>query len=127
MAEHAEALVRKTKKLGIMGFGALAVTGAFLTLGAGIAGADVDDVEGDPAAPSAFPVAEDGIRVADVGVVNAGPSEVRAADIGAPLPPAGGESKDSLRAVPSVTAGELGWGPIDDNIFEGAGPEVFEW
>ena len=127
MAEHAEALVRKTKKLGIMGLGAVAVTGAFLALGAGTAGADVDDVEGDPAAPSAFPVAEDGIRVADVGVANAGPSEVRAADIGAPLPPAGGESKDSLRAVPSTTAPNFLWGPIDAGVFDSAGAPLFEW
>ncbi|MDY6870112.1 MAG: hypothetical protein SV966_06025 [Actinomycetota bacterium] len=127
MAEHAEALVRRTKKLGIMGFGALAVTGAFLAFGAGTAGADVDDVEGDSSAPSAFPVAEDGIRVAGLGVANAGPSEVRAARIGAPLPPAGGESKDSLRAVPSTTARTYLWGPIDDGIFDSGGPEMFEW
>ncbi len=125
MAEHAEALVRKTKKLGTVGLGAVAVTGAFLAFGAGIAGADVDDIEGDPAAPSAFPVAEDGIRVADPGVVNAGPSEVRAADIGAPLPPAGGESKDSLRAVPSITEG-LGT-YVDFGPFEGAGAPIWDW
>ena len=58
MAEHAEALVRKTKKLGIMGLGAVAVTGAFLAFGAGTAGADVDDVEGDPAARAPGPLAE---------------------------------------------------------------------
>lgn len=121
----AEALVRKTKKLGIMGFGALAVTGAFLAFGAGTAGADVSDIQGDPAAPSGFPVAEDGVRTADPGVVNAGPSEVRAADIGAPLPPAGGESKDSLRAVPSITGGigtYVGFGP-----FGGPGSPIWDW
>ena len=54
-------------------------------------------------------------------------SEVRAADIGAPLPPAGGESKDSLRAVPSVNVPTYLWGPIDDGIFDSGGPEMFEW
>ncbi|TFV61074.1 hypothetical protein E4P42_02555 [Mycobacterium sp. PS03-16] len=125
MAEHAEALVRRTKKLGLMGFGALAVTGAFLAFGAGTASADVEDVEGDPSAPAAFPVAEDGIRVADPGVVNAGPSEVRAADIGAPLAPAGGESKDSLRAVPSITGGIGTY--IDFGPFGGPGAPIWDW
>ncbi|BCI54914.1 hypothetical protein NIIDNTM18_41920 [Mycolicibacterium litorale] len=125
MAEHAEALVRKTKKLGIMGFGALAVTGAFLAFGAGTAGADVEDIEADPAAPSAFPVAEEGIRVADPGVVNAGPSEVRAADVGAPLAPSGGESKDSLRAVPSITGGIGTY--IDFGPFGGPGAPIWDW
>jgi hypothetical protein len=125
MAEHAEALVRKTKKLGILGFGAVAVTGAFLAFGAGTAGADVSDVEGDPAAPSAFPSAEDGIRVADPGVVNAGASEVRASDINAPLAPAGGEVKDSLRAVPSITGGIGSY--IDFGPFGGAGAPIWDW
>ena len=125
MAEHAEALVRKAKKLGTVGFGAVAVAGAFLAFGAGIAGADVKDIEPDPAAPLANPVAEDGIRPSEAGVVNAGPSEVRAADIGAPLPPAGGESKDSLRAVPPITEG-LGT-YVDFGPFEGAGAPIWDW
>lgn len=125
MAEHADALVRKTKKLGVVGFGALAVTGAFLAFGAGTAGADVTDVEGDPSAPLANPIAEDGVRVADPGVVNAGPSEVRAADVGAPLAPAGGESKDSLRAVPSITGGIGNY--IDFGPFGGPGAPIWDW
>ncbi|KUI24405.1 hypothetical protein [Mycobacterium sp. GA-2829] len=125
MAENAEALVRNTKKLGIVGFGALAVTGAFLAFGAGVAGADVSDIEGDPAAPAANPIAEDGIRVADPGVVNAGPSEVRAADINAPLAPAGGEVKDSLRAVPSITGGIGTF--VDFGPFGGPGAPLWDW
>ncbi|MBO0679325.1 hypothetical protein JRC04_17815 [Mycolicibacterium sp. S2-37] len=125
MADHAEALVRRTKKLGVAGLGALAVTGAVLAFGAGIAGADVEDVEGDPFAPFAGPVAEEGIRVADPGIANAGPSEVRAADINAPLAPAGGETKDSIRAVPSITGGigtYLDFGP-----FGGPGAPIWDW
>jgi hypothetical protein len=125
MAENAEALVRKTKKLGILGFGAVAVTGAFLAFGAGTAGADVSDVEGDPSAPFANPVAEDGIRPSEAGLVNAGVSEVRAADIGAPLAPAGGESKDSLRAVPSITGGIGSY--VDFGPFGGAGAPIWDW
>lgn len=125
MAENAEALVRNTKKLGIVGFGALAVTGAFLAFGAGVAGADVSDVEGDPAAPFANPIAEDGIRTADPGVVNAGPSEVRASDINAPLAPSGGEVKDSLRAVPSITGGIGTY--IDFGPFGGPGAPLWDW
>jgi hypothetical protein len=125
MAEHAEALVRKTKQVGLMGFGALAVTGAFLAFGAGTAAADVSDIEPDPSAPSAFPVAEDGVRVADPGVANAGPSEVRAADIGAPLAPAGGQTKDSLRAVPSITGGIGTF--IDFGPYGGPGAPIWDW
>lgn len=125
MADHAEALVRKTKKLGVVGIGALAVTGAFLAFGAGTAGADVSDIEADPAAPFAGPVAEEGIRVADPGVVNAGPSEVRASDINAPLAPAGGESKETLRAVPSITGGIGSY--IDFGPFGGPGAPIWDW
>jgi hypothetical protein len=99
MAENAEALVRKTKKLGILGFGAVAVTGAFLAFGAGTAGADVSDVEGDPSAPFANPVAEDGIRPSEAGLVNAG----------VPCPPspvASGAMSTSVRsAVPVRRSG----------------------
>lgn len=125
MAEHAEVLVHKTLKLGMMGFGAAAVAGAFLAFGAGTAAADVSDIKPDPSAPSAFPVAEDGIRTADTGVANAGPSEVRAADIGAPLPPAGGSTKDSLRAVPSITGGIGTF--IDFGPYGGPGAPIWDW
>ncbi|MCK0172833.1 MULTISPECIES: hypothetical protein [Mycobacteriaceae] len=125
MADHAEALVRRATKLGFAGLGALAVAGAAVAFGSGIAGADVSDVEADPFAPFAGPVAEEGIRVADPGVVNAGPSEVRAANINAPLAPAGGESKDSIRAVPGITGGigtYLDFGP-----FGGPGSPIWDW
>jgi hypothetical protein len=125
MAVHADALVRTTKKVGVAGLGALAVTGAFLAFGAGTAGADVEDIGADPSAPFASPVAEEGVRISDVGVANAGPSEVRAADINAPLAPAGGESKDSIRAVPGITGGigtYLDFGP-----FGGPGAPIWDW
>jgi hypothetical protein len=124
MANHVRVLVHKIKKLVVAGIGALAVTGAFLMFGAATAGAAVENIQPDPAAPSSGPLAEDGLRVADPGIVNGGRSEVRVAEIGEPLAPSGGETKDSLRAVPSITGGigtYIDFGPFDN------GPPLGDW
>lgn len=124
MAEQAEGFLHKAKKAGVGGLGALAAAGVLLAFGAGVAGADVEDIEADPAVPSGGPIAEDGVRSSDPGVVNAGPSEVRVADVGAPLAPAGGETKDSIRAVPSITGGigtYIDMGPFNN------GPPIWDW
>jgi len=87
----ADNLVRRTKKLGTVGIGALALTASLMSLGAGTAFAD--EISGDPSTPSAGPVAEDGVRVpatqgetrsADKGVALAGSSDVRGSDIAVP-------------------------------------------
>ncbi|BCI52894.1 hypothetical protein NIIDNTM18_21720 [Mycolicibacterium litorale] len=120
-----DAFAGKTKKLAVVGTGALAVAGAFLALGAGTANADVIDIGGKPGPVfDANPAPEGGVRTTGKGVANAGPSDVRRSKKGAPLPPAGGEVKDSLRAVPSITGGigtYIGTGPLRN------GPGIASW
>jgi hypothetical protein len=124
VANHVKVFVLTIKKLAVSGAGVLAVTGVLLMLGAATAGAAVEDIQPDPAAPSSGPLAEDGVRVADPGIVNGGRSEVRVAELGVPLAPSGGETKDSLRAVPSITGGigtYIDFGPFDN------GPPLGDW
>ncbi|MBO0676928.1 hypothetical protein JRC04_05585 [Mycolicibacterium sp. S2-37] len=87
-----------------LGAGAFTVAAAVVSLGAGTAGADVQDIEPSPIINGQTGV-EGGNRASEIGIANAGPAEVRASRIGAPLAPAGGEVKDSQRAVPSITGG----------------------
>ncbi|MBO0679425.1 hypothetical protein JRC04_18340 [Mycolicibacterium sp. S2-37] len=124
MAESVQTFIRKVGRTGAGGLGALAVAGTLLAFSAGAASADVEDIEPNPAVVSGGPLAEEGVRGADPGFVTAGPSEVRAAAVGAPLAPAGGESKDSIRAVPSITGGigtYIDMGPFDN------GPPIWDW
>lgn len=120
-----DAFAVRMKKSVLMGTGALVAAGAFLALGAGTANADVIDIGGrkNPTF-DANPAAEKGVRTTGKGVANAGPSEVRRSKIGAPLAPSGGEVKDSLRAVPSITGGigtYIGTGPLRN------GPGLASW
>jgi hypothetical protein len=71
VAEHTEGLVRRTKKLGAVGFGGLAVTAALLSFGAGTASAD--EIFSDQT-PSSGPAVEDGVRSVQ--------GQLRATDIG---------------------------------------------
>lgn len=106
MVGRLDAFTGTTKKLAIAGVGAAAIAGAALAFGAGAANADVVDIGGRPGASfDAHPAPEGGVRTTGKGVPNAGASDVRRAKKGAPLPPAGGEVKDGLRAVPSITGG----------------------
>lgn len=106
MVGSVNALAGRTKKFAVVGMGALAMAGAALAFGMGSASADVVDIGGKPGPIfDANPVPEGGVRTAAKGVPNAGPSDVRRARKGAPLPPAGGEVKDSLRAVPEIKGG----------------------
>lgn len=101
-----DAFAGKTKKLVVVGMGALALTGAVLAFGTGTANADVVDIGGKPGPIfDANPAPEGGVRTTGKGVANAGPSDVRRSRKGAPLPPAGGEVKDSIRAVPEIKGG----------------------
>lgn len=59
MADTAKVLVRRAKKVGVVGFGSLAVSAALLGFGAGTASAD--ELAPDPAAPGGQ-YAEDGVR-----------------------------------------------------------------
>jgi hypothetical protein len=125
MVGRVDALGRKAKKLAVAGAGALALTGAVLAFGAGAANADVVDIGGKPGPIfDANPAAEGGVRTSGKGVANAGPSEVRRSRNGAPLAPSGGDVKDSLRAVPSITGGigtYIGTGPLRN------GPGMASW
>jgi hypothetical protein len=106
MVGRVDAVAGRTKKLAVVGVGALALTGAVLMFGAGSANADVVDIGGKPGPTfEANPAPEGGVRTSGKGVANAGPSDVRRSRKGAPLAPAGGEVKDSLRAVPPITGG----------------------
>jgi hypothetical protein len=87
----ADNLVRRTKKLGIVGVGAFAISASLFGFGAGTAAAD--DISGDPSAPTSGPSVEDGVRVpatqgtvrsADTGVALAGSSEVRGSNRAVP-------------------------------------------
>jgi hypothetical protein len=105
MVGRVDAVADKTKKLAVIGMGALALTGAALMFGTGTANADVVDIGGRPSPVDANPAAEGGVRASGKGIANAGPSDVRRSRKGAPLPPAGGAVKDGLRAVPPITGG----------------------
>ncbi len=59
VAEHARKFVRRSVAAGVVGFGSLAAA-ALMGLGTGIAAAD--EISADPAAPSAGPAVEGGIR-----------------------------------------------------------------
>lgn len=99
-------LADKGRKLAVIGVGALALTGAVLAFAAGTANADVVDIGRKPnPVLDANPAVEGGVRATGKGVANAGASDVRRSRKGAPLPPAGGEVKDSIRAVPPITRG----------------------
>ncbi|MCK0175483.1 MULTISPECIES: hypothetical protein [Mycobacteriaceae] len=94
----------RTRKMVLVGVGAFALSGATIGFGTGTAGADVQDIEPSPIV-NGQTIVDGGNRASRIGVANAGPAEVRASRIGAPLPPAGGGVKDSQRAVPSITGG----------------------
>ncbi len=106
MVRRVAVLADKGRKLAVIGAGALALTGAVLAFAAGTANADVVNIGGKPnPVLDANPAPEGGVRTTGKGVANAGPSDVRRSREGAPLPPAGGEVKDSIRAVPPITGG----------------------
>jgi hypothetical protein len=119
------AVAGQAKKLAVVGAGALAVAGAFLAFGAGTATADVIDIGGKPNPVfDANPAPEGGVRTSGKGVPNAGTSDVRRSSKGEPLPPSGGQVKDSIRAVPPITRGigtYIGTGPARN------GPGMASW
>lgn len=101
-----DAFADRPKRSAVAVAGALALTGAVLVFGAGTANADVVDIGGrsDPVF-DANPAPKGGVRTSKKGVANAGSSDVRRSAQGTPMAPPGGEVKDSLRAVPSITGG----------------------
>ncbi len=125
MAENAGALIRRTKKLTVSGFCALAIGAGMLGGGTGIANAD--QIGADPvvtAGPSNVESETRGVVTAgDMGVVSAsGGAESRVAEEGncsnelsgdlscdtaqQSLPPAGGATTQySAQAVPGTTGG----------------------
>lgn len=86
--------------------------------------ANAEDRTPDATSPVAGPVAKEGIRVADPGITNAGPSSIRVADAGAPLLPVGGVVRDSLRAVPGITGGS---GTFKPGPFRGKNAPLGKW
>ncbi|WP_141564487.1 hypothetical protein [Mycolicibacterium palauense] len=98
MADRDGVLVRTTKKLGVAGFGTLAVSAALLGFGSGVAGAD-DLTPSDTVV--ANPVAEDGIRAASIGEVlgttdATGPADVRDSGVGVPTTKGGAPQPGNL-------------------------------
>lgn len=101
-----DAFAGRPKRSAVAVAGALALAGAVLVFGAGTAHADVIDIGGKPNPVfDANPAPEGGVRTSNRGVANAGSSDVRRSAEGSPMAPPGGEVKDSLRAVPSITGG----------------------
>ena len=97
MAEHTEGLVRRTKKLGAVGFGGLAITAALLSFGAGTASAD--DIAADPYTPSSSPAVEDNPRSVQ--------GEVRASDIGVAQAQGVTKNGDEFSAVAQVRGSDI--------------------
>jgi hypothetical protein len=96
VAATARAGVKGAKGLGQTVVGALAVTAALVSLGAGTASAD--KTSADPSKPSSGPAVEDGVRPS-------GSAEKAAIQ---------GESRESSVAVPNVTAGSPQPGNLSD-------------
>jgi hypothetical protein len=96
VADYARTGFGSAKKFGTTVIGALAVTGALLSFGAGTAFAD--EVSADPSAPSSGPAVEDGVRPS-------GFAENAAIQ---------GEARESAIAVPNVTAGSPQPGNLSD-------------
>lgn len=128
----AKALSRKAKKLGLVATGAFAVAAAALTLGSGVAGAEVEEISADnfPEVTSrqATIVSESGVRLADVGAAR-GLDPARGGDMGVPHAQGEIERTPSLKAVPGTTSGAFtgefttpGEGPI-----KGGGPALGDW
>ena len=103
VAEHARKFVRRSVAAGVVGFGSLAAA-ALMGLGTGIAAAD--EISADPAAPSAGPAVEGGIRAVDQldilaqGEVNGANSRI----VGKAVPP---------RITPPNTY--IGYGPFSNS------------
>ena len=121
MAGYARALTRSSKKLGLMGVGAFAAAAAVIGLGSGTASAEIDEVGPSPTVTSRQASENSVIRINDYGLAR-GISEGRLAEAGVINVPevAGGEVRDSVKAVVGVTA----------SAFEGeypVGPAIGDW
>ncbi|WP_422745046.1 hypothetical protein ACN27E_23145 [Mycobacterium sp. WMMD1722] len=96
MADTARIGFASAKKLGTTVIGALAVSGALLSFGAGTAFAD--EISADPSDPRSRPAVEDGVRTS-------GSAESAAIQ---------GEARASAIAVPNITAGSPQPGNLSD-------------
>jgi hypothetical protein len=126
MAAHAKALIRSSKKLGIVGLGSFAVAAAFIGVGSGTASADVEEIAPGPVVTSRQASQNSVIRINDYGLAR-GISEARVADAGVvnafgvvaaeqDLPVV----RDGVKAVVGTTA----------SAFEGeypVGPPIGDW
>jgi len=96
MADTARFAFGSAKKWGTTVVGALAVTGALLSVGAGTASAD--KVSADPSKPSSGPAVENGVRPS-------GSAEKAAIQ---------GEARESAVATPNISAGSPQPGNLSD-------------
>lgn len=115
MPEQLQAFVRGSKKLGILGFGSLAVAAACIGLSSATASAEI--VEISPEEPivtsrQATLISEDAVRQTDIGDVLTAQGDARNAPITEVRGQDGGEVRDTVKAVPGSVAGP----------FEGAWP-----
>lgn len=87
-----------TRKITAFGFGSLAVTAMFMSMGSAVAGADVEEVAPSPQVTSrqALLVDDNALRSADYGTAR-GLGETRNADLG--VVTAQGEVHDSTKAI----------------------------
>jgi hypothetical protein len=103
MADNASGLIRRSKKLGVLGLGSLAVGVAMMGFGTGTASADVEEVAPSPVVTSrqALLIDENALRATSLGEAR-GFLSTRTADSG--IVHAQGETRDSVKAVSGTTA-----------------------
>ena len=109
-------LTRSVKALGVVGLGAFGAA-AFIGMGSGVAGAEVDQIAPGPIVTSRQASENSVIRINDFGVAR-GTSEARLGDAG--IVSAQGEVRDSVKAVTGTRARE----------FQGSyapGPAIGDW
>ena len=117
MTGPTDAVARGVKKAGLIGLGGLAAGALSVGMGAGAAGADVDEVGPSPTVTSRQASENSVIRINDYGVAR-GVSEGRLADAG--VISGQGEIRDTVKAVPGGKArGFRGGYPV--------GPAIGDW
>ncbi|MDY6998108.1 MAG: hypothetical protein SW019_16020 [Actinomycetota bacterium] len=116
MTGYAEALTRRSKKLGLVGLGSLATATAVIGFGSGTAHADINEIAPSPTV-TASQSQNSVIRINDYGVAR-GISEARLADAGEVS--AQGDVRDTVKAVVGGKA----------SAYEGeypVGPPIADW
>lgn len=123
MADNANGLIRRSKKLGALGLGSFAVGAAFMGLGTGTASADVEEVAPSPVVTSrqALIIDENALRATAPGEAR-GFLETRMADAG--IVHSQGETRDSVKAVVGTTASPFN---LESNGVFAFSPPMGDW